>query len=129
LIEELTRRGVQPVISHPERHPEFTRRPGLLSQWAQVGCMFQITAGSLVGRFGEMPRRMSRILLDDGLADIVASDAHAPTGRRRPLLAAAFGLLADIYGEGAARDLMVTTPARLAGVSRASEQHPAVESG
>ena len=36
----------------------------------------QVTAGSLVGQFGETARRFASTLLREGLVHVLASDAH-----------------------------------------------------
>ncbi len=47
LITELADRGVQIIISHPERHSALCRQYGILLQWLSRSVLLQITAGSL----------------------------------------------------------------------------------
>ncbi len=69
-------RGCRILIAHPERCPAFQRDPSGLRTLVDAGFLCSLTAGSLVGRFGEDVRRFALSLLRDGLAHNVASDAH-----------------------------------------------------
>jgi protein-tyrosine phosphatase len=82
ILIELQRQGHRVLLAHPERCPAFHRDPDMLEQLVRGGILTSITAGSLVGRFGEEPRRFAIALLRKGLAHNVASDAHDATSRR-----------------------------------------------
>jgi protein-tyrosine phosphatase len=82
ILRHLRERGHRLLIAHPERCPEFQRRPETLRALVRDGMLVQVTAGALVGQFGGPVRRFARTLVDDGLAHVLASDAHDP--RRRP---------------------------------------------
>jgi protein-tyrosine phosphatase len=73
---DLQRRGERIVLAHPERCQAFHRDRGVLESLVRAGVLTSITAGSLVGRFGEQVRRFSRGLVRDGMVHNVASDAH-----------------------------------------------------
>jgi protein-tyrosine phosphatase len=87
LVLELLARGHRVVLAHPERCPAFRRDPRMLERLVSRGVLTSITAGSLVGRFGNDVRRFAFELLAAEMVHNVASDAHA-SGRRGPLLAA-----------------------------------------
>jgi protein-tyrosine phosphatase len=53
----------------------------MLASLVQRGVLTSITAGSLVGRFGEHVRRFAMTLAREGLVHNVASDAHDVSGR------------------------------------------------
>lgn len=76
MLLELRRRGHPIVLAHPERCPTFHRNPEMLETVLRAGALASITAGSLVGQFGERPRRFALDLLQRGMAHNVASDAH-----------------------------------------------------
>lgn len=105
----LVRAGMTPIITHPERNAAFIERPEKLNDYLQIGCLIQITGGSILGAFGRIPQRASMQLLEQDLVDIVASDAHN-IDRRRPLLRAAYDEVTTNFGEDAAERLFVTTP-------------------
>jgi protein-tyrosine phosphatase len=78
----LLQEGRRIILAHPERCPVFHREPGLLASLVQEGVLTSITAGSLVGGFGDTVRRFTLQLVHDRLVHNVASDAHDAT--RRP---------------------------------------------
>ena len=82
ILYDLSVSGYAPVIAHPERYPTFHRHPQLVSELADMGALFQITADSLTGRLGEPIRDFALQMLLDGTADVLATDAHHPV--RRP---------------------------------------------
>ena len=50
---ELQTAGLMPILTHPERNPVILGNPELLNGFADVGCLFQITANSLTGFWGK----------------------------------------------------------------------------
>src|SRR4051794_21368002 len=75
-------RGFRTLLAHPERNAEVAARPERLRQAVEAGTLVQVTAASLDGRLGEPAQRTARRLLDRGLVHVLATDAHAPDGRR-----------------------------------------------
>lgn len=74
--------GYHPILTHPERMTWIDQRYDLIKSLARSGVWMQLTAGSITGRFGQRPVYWSQRMLDEGLAHIVASDAHDPVQRR-----------------------------------------------
>jgi len=97
---ELQVRGFSVLLAHPERSPVFMRDPERLRRLVDQGALCQITAASLLGRFGRTVRSYALTLLREGLVHDVASDAHddqrRPPGLREGLAAAA----RDVRGVG-----------------------------
>lgn len=89
LLHRLQGQGHRLLLAHPERAPEFHRSPDMLERLVEAGMLTQITAGSLVGRFGSTVQRFTFDLVAEGLVHNIASDAH--NAERRPP-----GLLAEI---------------------------------
>jgi len=81
IVLDLQRQGHRIVLAHPERCPSFHRDPGLLAELVRGGAITSITAGSLVGRFGEHARRFALTLAQQGMVHNVASDSHDETQR------------------------------------------------
>lgn len=81
IVDGLQRRGHRILLAHPERCPAFHRDPALLEELVRAGALTSVTAGSLIGRFGEQPRSFALSLAMEGLMHNVASDAHDPVGR------------------------------------------------
>jgi protein-tyrosine phosphatase len=76
LVGELESEGHHVMLAHPERCQAFHRDPELLQALVGAGALVSITAGSLIGRFGERVRRFALELVDAELVHNVASDAH-----------------------------------------------------
>lgn len=93
LLGHLLDRGHLILLAHPERCPAFQQDSELLARLVGRGVLGQLTAGSLAGRFGAAVRTVAHGFLRDGLAHLVASDAHS-VARRPPTL------VADLKQEG-----------------------------
>jgi protein-tyrosine phosphatase len=76
VVQRLHLAGHRILLAHPERCLAFRRNPSALEALVQEGVLTSITAGSLVGDFGEEIRVFALGLVRDGLAHSVASDSH-----------------------------------------------------
>jgi protein-tyrosine phosphatase len=81
VLYELALAGVRPLIAHPERNHILANAPDRLRRLVDLGALLQITAGSILGRFGSAAARAAEEMLQLGVVTIVASDAHSV---RRP---------------------------------------------
>lgn len=109
---ELRNRGFGVVIGHPERSARLGEDLASLRYEVLYGSVLQLNVWTLAGRHGEEARAIALRLVREGLASVVASDAHADW--RRPLLSRA---MADLERAGidklTTRTLAVTGPRRL----------------
>ena len=99
-----------PVIAHPERQATILRRPQLAEELVSRGAVLQLTAGSLLGVFGKAAHRSAETLLRRGLVHVIASDAHAATGDRLPLLSPVLEAVQRVVGSHGAQLLLVDNP-------------------
>lgn len=76
LLHRLLAEGVVPIVAHPERYRALHEMPDVLFNWVSEGIHLQVNKGSLNGMFGRGAQHMSHLILDRGLASLVASDAH-----------------------------------------------------
>jgi protein-tyrosine phosphatase len=106
VLLQFLRRGVVPIISHPERNMEIGRRPGRYYEMIRMGCLGQVTAMSLTGHFGQGVKRLSEKLMTHNLIHFIASDAHSANGRP-PILSHAVEAAAKMI-EGEEAGKMVT---------------------
>lgn len=109
VLHELALLDVTPVVAHPERNRRFAHDPTLLARIVARGAVVQITAGSLLGDFGDGPFEACQEFFRRGLIHLVASDAHS-VGRRPPRLEAARRRVRDDWGEDAERGLFEANP-------------------
>ena len=109
LHHHLKMEGVTGILSHPERNQGILNQPGLVKPLVEQGVLMQLTAGSLVGTFGEQVQKFSENLICNGLIHFISTDAHSPR-RRRPLLRRAFERTAKLVGEKMAIELCCDNP-------------------
>lgn len=108
-LYQLQTAGLVPIVTHPERNPVVLANPGLLTEFADVGCLFQITANSLTGSWGKASKKTCETMLKNNMVHFIASDAHG-VKNRPPILSAARDAAAKIVGLTAAEKLVVGNP-------------------
>ena len=108
----LTQRLV-PVLAHPERNIEFQRKPKRLEQLVEEGAVVQIASGSLTGQYGDEARKTAEQFILQGMAQVVASEMHANTPPRSPILSDSFSVVTKLIGEKSSIDLFETNPRML----------------
>ena len=101
--------GMTPIITHPERNPMLSRQPERMGEWLDAGAMLQITAGSLLGRFGTHAEAVCHWLLERNWVHFLATDAHNIT-TRPPQLRPAYKIVEKKYGRDMAERLCLTNP-------------------
>lgn len=109
LIRWLTKQNITPMIAHPERNKDIMRDMNKLTPFVELGCLFQLTAGSVSGAFGDNAYDTAHKILAAGHATILASDAHN-IKNRPPSLIEGFEAACETIGEAAARQLIFDTP-------------------
>ncbi len=112
LIFNLRVHGTTPVITHPERHLRLMHDFTALSGLRKRGAICQITAMSITGEFGPEIRGSSLAMIERGLADIVATDAHN-ADTRPPVLSRAYREVKKSFGENMARKLFFENPGKI----------------
>jgi protein-tyrosine phosphatase len=96
-------------MTHPERQMQLRRINDDFLEWVRMGCLVQVTAQSLLGRFGKQSEESAWEMVQRGLAHFIASDAH-DTQDRPPRLDLAYAALCDRVGESHARLLSIENP-------------------
>lgn len=109
MIQWLMQRNIRPLIAHPERNKDVLRRLDKIQPLVDAGCLFQVTAGSIAGRFGSTARERARQLLEMGVVTVLATDAHN-IKRRPPKLDEGRDAAAVIIGAEMAQRLVVDNP-------------------
>jgi protein-tyrosine phosphatase len=106
---EFTVKGIRPIITHPERNPILQKEHQKMAEWMRTGCLVQITASSLGGRFGRRAQGLAWELLEKNWVHFIATDAHNLEGRR-PSMRPAYEGIARKFGEATAKRLCVDNP-------------------
>jgi protein-tyrosine phosphatase len=109
VLQELLVLGITPIITHPERNPLLRTSRARLAGWLKHGCFVQVTALSLLGRFGQLAQSAAEQWLDEDAVHFIASDAHNVT--TRPLqLKQAYDLVEKRKGKEIAAALFRENP-------------------
>jgi protein-tyrosine phosphatase len=107
VLFRLAAKGFRVTLAHPERSPTFQAEPLRLEAMVGRGALVQLTAGTLLGN----PRRsasvrLAFVLLERGLAHVIASDAHGAATDRSGSLSQAVTVATSHVGDRA--EWMVT---------------------
>lgn len=111
-IHRLLDEDIPVVVAHPERIPLIQQDPDLLRALVDRGAHAQVTSGALIGRYGRTAQATAIGLLDAGLIDVIASDAHHHE-RRPPETSVALQWLGHARPNVDGAALAVHTPAVL----------------
>ncbi len=78
LIFRIQAAGYTPILAHPERYKYYHNFEAELDRHRQAGCLLQLNAMSLTGKYGDQARRQGKLLLQKGWVDFIGSDLHRP---------------------------------------------------
>jgi protein-tyrosine phosphatase len=109
LIFGLQAAGYVPILTHPERLSWLEGHYDLVGRLVSSSVLMQITAGSVMGRFGRRPCYWAERMLDEGLCHLLATDAHN-TEQRAPRMAEARDVVAQRLGDDEAINLVLRRP-------------------
>ena len=112
ILFQLMAKGITPIISHPERNLEITRKPKRYYEMIRMGCFGQVTAMSLAGGFGAKIKGFAEKLLKKRLVHFIASDAHSVDGRP-PILSTAVKEAEKIVGREEAQKMVTEYPSAI----------------
>jgi len=112
LVNWLTNQGIQPVIPHPERNREIMANYEKVRWLKNLGCLFQMTAGAVTGRFRKESEDIAWRMLEDDLVTYVASDLH--NLHKRPNdMGTAYKKVKEVIGQTKAQMLFQNVPAHI----------------
>ena len=106
----LRERGYRVLLAHPERSADLRADRERLERLVHEGVLVQLTARALVG--GGEAHDFARELLAEGLAHVLASDAHGAAGPAPADLAAGVAAAREIAG-ARARWMAADAPAAI----------------
>ncbi|WP_155667078.1 tyrosine-protein phosphatase [Ornithinibacillus caprae] len=113
--------GYTPIIVHPERNQQIMEQPSILFDFVQKGALTQVTAASIVGKFGKNIKKFSHQLVDANLTHFLASDAHNTTSRGF-VMREAYQVLRNEHGNAAFYMFMENTQFLIEGQNVIREQ-------
>ena len=88
-LASLQTEGITPVLAHPERNAEVQADLQRIVPLVRSGALIQVTAASIDGRVGRRAQACGLELIEYGLAQLIASDAHHASVRAVGMAAAA----------------------------------------
>jgi protein-tyrosine phosphatase len=106
----LRQSGVRLILAHPERTPELLHDLGRIEQLIQVGCLIQVSSGSVTNPSTGHDLRALKSWFRRGVVHLMGSDAHSPR-RRRPRMAEAYRKVLHWVGIEAADRVFSTNAA------------------
>lgn len=112
LLRWLQSSGVQPLLPHPERNRDVLKMPDKIQWLRNLGCLLQVTAGAITGRFGENVQSLSEQMLEADQVDVVASDMHDDVKRPNDM-GEAFEAVKEMISEERAEKLFTLTPGKI----------------
>ncbi len=112
MIFNLRQNGLIPIVTHPERCAYFARDFTGLRVLREQGCMFQLTAMSLLKDVAKEVRKVTFAMIEKGFADFIASDAHS-TGHRAPILSRAYEEVQRQFGKDLAQKIFFENPQKI----------------
>jgi protein-tyrosine phosphatase len=101
--------GAIPIVTHPERNPLIRSKISRLYRWIRQGCYVQVTAQSLLGRFGQQAQECAEKLLSNDAINFFATDAHNITSRPMQMKEA-YEKVKELKGEQTAEALFTENP-------------------
>lgn len=111
-LRMLTAEGLTPVVAHPERYAFVAEDDFAPFRLKSLGCLLQINKGSLKGNFGRNAYFASHFIIENEMADFVASDAHSPY-MRTPYLADAYEIISETHSDEYADLLLHINPSHI----------------
>jgi protein-tyrosine phosphatase len=123
LVARLLQQKIRPIIAHPERNKDVMRNLAKIEPFIEMGCLLQITAGALLGGFGEGAYLCAQQLLEYEVFTVLASDAHNLKARC-PGLREGMDAAAEILGKEAAYDLVYKNPLSIVWPENTNAQIP-----
>lgn len=104
--------GYTPIVAHPERYDAVQRDSRTLIRWFREGYILQLNKGSILGSLGRGAELVADFMLDNGLAHLIASDAHS-SERRTPDMNGLRRYLSENIDGGYTRIILRDNPRRI----------------
>lgn len=110
VLYEFQKKGWILVLAHPERYIDVRKNPQILESLKKRGMLTQINLGSLVGGYGSRATELAWHMVQNGTADVVATDVHRIQDFQ--MIESAMGEL-EAYDKKIFKRLLSTNPGHL----------------
>jgi protein-tyrosine phosphatase len=107
-LADISRRGMTPVIAHPERYQPIAKNPEILERLLDVGAVALLDLMSVLGKYGKRAQRTAIALLERELYFAACSDTHRLEDVEKVEKSIAW--LSAHFGEQAVTALLVEGP-------------------
>ena len=111
-VDKALEAGLTPIIAHAERYPAVQRRIVDLNKLRSMGAYVQVNADAIIGKDDKRISLTARKLVDEGIAEIVASDCH-DLRFRHPSLNKCYSFLKSNYDDSVAKALLKNNAEKL----------------
>jgi protein-tyrosine phosphatase len=112
VIFELRSHGITPIWAHPERCSDVLNDYRVVLRYRNNGVLLQLNAGSLAGNYGRQTAKTAKKMVEQGLVDLIASDAHR-IDDRDVSLRDAHARVVKLVGDARAHDLFFVNPLKV----------------
>lgn len=110
-VDDLFCMGMHPILAHVERYQCLCKSPQYLRELKNMGCEFQVNAGSVTGESGFVIKRRVHRLLKEELIDYIGTDAH-DVGMRKPAIKKSARILYKKYDKSYADAVLFQNAAK-----------------
>jgi len=107
IIYQIMKKGLRPIIAHPERTETIINDASTLIPFIDMGCLTQVNAGSITGYFGERIKKTALELIERDMVYTIASDSHN-SHERKPNLSEAYIKIEKLKGKEYVKKLKKT---------------------
>ena len=120
-VRKLGNAGYSVVLAHAERYDVLRKIDRIKELKEYLGTTIQINTNTVLSKTGFFQKRWLKKVLEKGLCDVIASDAHN-TSFRSCKMKECYKLLKQEWGKQMADDLCVNNPLRLLGLDHEESQ-------
>ena len=104
----MQRKGVTPVLAHPERYAPLQQKTDPIERMLDMGVLPLLDLMSLTGTYGSAPKRAAERMLDEGVYYAACSDSHRL--KDIDIVADAIARLERLVGKEEAYELLAEGP-------------------
>jgi len=108
IINNIMKQGYRPIIAHPERINSVVSNPDSIIPFIEMGCLTQITSGSILGLFGSKIKKTAEEMIVKNMAYIIASDGHN-TKVRKPKISKAYKRITELTDDENVKEMKKRT--------------------